>query len=91
MKKTYRIEINDFHSDENEARTLKVEVIYPTLDMAAAAGWAIIEALAAVHGLECENQGDQYMAYYTPLHDNAGAGAFTVVIYDNEGRQVDDL
>lgn len=91
MELTYGIEIEDYHTDPEKCRTLKLKVKYPTLEMAIDAGQAIIEACAAVHGLDWENQGDQFMAYYPAGHRNAGLGAFTVEVYDNEWNKVNDL
>ncbi len=63
-KVTYRISINDFHTDPDKCRTLELDVDYPTKEEAAAAGWAIVEAFALMHGLGYENQGDRFMAFY---------------------------
>lgn len=91
MATTCRIEINDYHNDLEECRTLKLAVKYPTLAAATAAGRAIIEACAAVHGLEWENLGDQFMAYHPTRHLNAGLGAFTVEVYDANGNRASTL
>lgn len=87
-KTTYRIQINDFHTDPDKSRTLELDVDYPTKEAACSAGWAILEAFALVHGLGYENQGDQYMAFYQG-GDNDGLGALTIEIYDSNGMPVD--
>lgn len=91
MKKTCEIKINDYHTDPETCRTIILGVKYPTLAAATAAGQAIIEACAAVHGLEWENQGDQFMAYYPAEHRNVGLGAFVVEIYDANGNRAATL
>lgn len=88
MATAYKIEINDYHTGPEKRRTLKLDVKYPTLAAATAAGQAIIEACAAVHGLDWENQGDQFMAYHPAGHRNAGLGAFTVEVYDANGNRM---
>ena len=85
---TYKIQINDFHTDPDKCRTLELDVEYPTKEVAKDAGWAIIEAFAAIHGLGCENQGDQYMAFYQG-GENDGMGALTVEVYDSNGQPVE--
>ena len=89
-KTTYRIKLNDFHTDPEKCRELELDVRYPTKEAAQEAGWAILEAFAAVHGLGYENQGDQYMAFYQ-VGENDGIGALTIEIYDSEGNKVEDL
>lgn len=91
MKKSYRITIHDFHTDPENCNTINLELEYPTLEMATEAGWSITEAFAAIHGLGCENQGDQYMAFYPEGHESAGEGAMVLEIYDNEGTRCEDL
>ena len=87
-KTTYRIQINDFHTDPEKCRTLELDVEYPTKEAAKEAGWAIIEAFAIIHGLGYENQGDQYMAFYQG-GENDGMGALTVEVYDSNGQPVE--
>ena len=90
MATSYKIRINDFHTDPNKSRVLDLEIEYPTLEGASDAGWAITEAFAAIHGLGCENQGDQFIAYYTE-GEKEGWGAMTLEIYDSEGKRCEDL
>lgn len=86
-KVTYRIQLNDFHTDPDKCRTLELDVDYTTKEAAASAGWAIIEAFALIHGLGYENQGDQFMAFYQDgVFD--GIGALTVEVYDSNGQPV---
>lgn len=87
-KTTYRIQINDFHTDPERCRTLELDVDYPTVEAAKEAGWAIIEAFALIHELGYENQGDQYMAFYQG-GENEGMGAFTIEVYDSNGQPVE--
>lgn len=89
-KKTYRIRINDYYTDPEKCNEVNLGIEYPTLEMAAEAGWSIIEAFAAIHGLGCENQGNQYMAYIKE-GEKAGWGVLTLEIYDNEGNRYEDL
>lgn len=84
-KVTYRISINDFHTDPDKCRTLELDVDYPTKEEAAAAGWAIVEAFALMHGLGYENQGDRFMAFYQG-GENDGLGALTIEAYDSNGQ-----
>lgn len=56
-KKNYRIRINDYYTDPDKCNEIDLEIEYPTLEMASDAGWSIIEAFAAIHGLGYENQG----------------------------------
>lgn len=90
-KKSYRIRINDYYTDPEKCNEINLEIEYPTLEMAADAGWSIIEAFAAIHGLDYENQRDQYMAYYPAGHEQEGCGALTLEVYDNEGTRYEDL
>lgn len=90
MKKTYHLELTDFYTDENGFKTIEVGE-YESVESAAEAGWAIGEAFAAIHGLEIENQGDQFMCYYSDGHKDEGMGALTIEIYDNEGIRIEDL
>lgn len=90
MAITYKIRINDFHTDPEKSKTFDLDVDYPTLEDAVNAGWAITEAFASIHDLGCENQGDQFMAYYTQ-GDKEGCGALTIEIYDSEGKRCEDL
>lgn len=85
-KKSYRIRINDYYTDPEKCNEVNLEIEYPTLEMATDAGWSIIEAFAAILGLGCENQGDQYMAYIKE-GEKAGWGVLTLGIYDNEGNR----
>lgn len=87
-KKSYRIRIYDYYTDPEKCKEINLEIEYPTLEMAAEAGWSIIEAFAAIHGLGYENQGDQYMAFYQG-GENDGMGALTIKIYDSNGMPVD--
>ena len=87
-KKSYRIRIYDYYTDPEKCNEINLEIEYPTLEMAAEAGWSIIEAFAAIHGLGYENQGDQYMAYYQGGY-NDGLGALTIEVYDSSGMPVD--
>lgn len=87
-KTTYRIQINDFHTDPERCRTLELVVDYPTVEAAKEAGWAIIEAFALIHKLDYENQGDQYMAFYQG-GENEGMGALTIEVYDSNGQPVE--
>lgn len=89
-KKSYRIRINDYYTDPDKCNEIDLEMEYPTLEMAAEAGWFIIEAFAAIHGLGYENQGDQYMAYIKE-GEKAGWGVLTLEIYDNERTRCEDL
>ncbi len=88
MSETYKIILNDFHTDPEKCRTLELNVKYPTKESAKEAGWAIIEAFAIIHGLGYENQGDQYMAFYQG-GDNDGLGALTIEVYDSSGQPVE--
>ncbi len=85
---TYRIRIHDFHTLQDGCRTLDLGAEYGTKEAAASAGWAITEAFARIHGLGCENQGDQYMVFYTD-GENMGAGALTIEVYDSNGKPVE--
>ena len=87
-KTTYSIQINDFHTDPDKCRTLELDVKYPTREAAVAAGWAILEAFALIHGLGYENQGDQFMAFYQGGDDD-GLGALTIEVYDSNGQPVE--
>lgn len=87
-KKTYWLQINDFYTDPDKCRSIELDVDYPTEDSAKAAGWAIIEAFAKIHGLGYENQGDQYMAFYQG-GENDGLGALTIEVYDSNGQPVE--
>lgn len=89
-KKSYRIRINDYYTDPEKCNEINLEIEYQTLEMATEAGWSIIEAFAAIHGLGYENQGDQYMAYIKE-GKKAGWGVLTLEIYDNEGNRYEDL
>ncbi len=90
MATTYRIRINDYYTHPEGSNTIELDIEYPTLEDATNAGWAITEAFAAIHGLGCENQGDQFIAYYTE-GEKEGWGAMTLEIYDNEGKRCEDL
>lgn len=90
-KRSYRITIRDYYTDPDKCNTVNLEIEYPTLEMATEAGWSIVEAFAAIHGLGCENQGDQYICYYPDGHANAGEGVMVLEIYDNEGTRYEDL
>lgn len=87
-KMTYRIQINDFHTDPGKCRTLELEAEYCSPQAAAETGWAILEAFALMHGLGYENQGDQFMAFYQG-GENDGMAALTIEIYDSNGMPVD--
>lgn len=87
-KMTYRIRINDFHTDPDKCRTLELDVEYPTKEAAADAGWAILEAFALIRGLGYENQGDQFMAFYQG-GDADGLGALTIEVYDSNDQPVE--
>lgn len=89
-KPTYKIQLNDYHTGPKNCRELELDVIYPTKEAAAEAGWAILEAFAAVHGLGYENQGDQFMAF-SQGGENDGIGALTIEIFDSEGNKVEDI
>ena len=88
MSKTYKIVINDFHTDPEQCRIIDLEEEYPTVEAAKEAGWAIIEAFSIIHGLDYENQGDQYMAFYQG-GENDGMGALTIEVYDSNGQPVE--
>lgn len=90
-KKSYRIRINDYYTNPEKCNEVNLGIEYPTLEMATEAGWSIMAAFAAIHGLGVENQGDQYMAYYPDGHEQEGCGAATLEIYDNEGTRCEDL
>ena len=89
--KTYRVEVCDYHSDEEACKTLTLPVEYPDIESAEAAAWAIIHALATINGLETENRGDQYMAYYPAGHEKEGIGAYTAAVYDDAGERYEGL
>ena len=89
--KTYRVEVCDYHSDEEACKTLTLTVEYPDIESAEASAWAIIHALATINGLETENQGDQYMAYYPAGHEKEGIGAYTAAVYDDAGERYERL
>ena len=89
--KTYRVEVCDYHSDEETCKTLWLPVEYPTAESASAAARAVIHALATFNGLDFENQGDQYMAYYPGGHEKEGMGAYTAAVYDEAGERYEDL
>lgn len=89
--KTYRVEVCDYHSDEATCKTLWLPVEYQTVESASAAARAIIHALATFNGLDFENQGDQYMAYYPGGHEKEGMGAYTAAVYDDAGERYEDL
>lgn len=89
-KTTYKIRINDLHTDPDTCRTLDLDVEYPTKESAAEAGWSILEAFAMIHGLGYENQGDRFMAYYQG-GENDGLGALIIEVYDSDGKQMEDL
>ncbi|QCD39578.1 hypothetical protein E7745_08580 [Duncaniella sp. C9] len=87
-KTTYWFQIHDFYTEPDKCRIIELDEDYPTEDSAKAAGWAIIEAFAKIHGLGYENQGDQYMAFYQG-GENDGLGALTIEVYDSSGMPVD--
>ena len=89
--KTYRVEVCDYHSDDAASKTLWLPVEYPTAESASASARAIIHALAAFNGLDFENQGDQYMAYYPDGHEKEGMGAYTAAVYNEAGERYEDL
>lgn len=89
--KTYRVEVCDYHSDGETCKTLTLPVAYPDIESASAAARAIIHALATFNGLEFENQGDQYMAYYPGGHEKEGMGAYTAAVYNEAGERYEDL
>ena len=89
--KTYRVEVCDYHSDEEACKTPTLPVEYPDIASAEAAARAIIHALASFNDLEVENQGDQYMAYYPGGHDKEGMGAYTASVYDEAGARYEGL
>lgn len=70
---------------------MMLPVEYPDIESAEAAAWAIIHALATFNGLEFENQGDQYMAYYPGGHEKEGMGAYTAAVYNEAGERYEDL
>lgn len=84
---TYRIQIHDFFTEPDHSRQIDLDVDYSTAEAARAAGWAIIEAFALIHGLGYENQGDQFMAYYQG-GENDGLGALTIEVYDSNGQPI---
>ncbi len=88
MSETYKIILNDFHTEPNKCRTLELDVEYPTKEAAKEAGWAIIEAFSIIHWRGHENQGDQYMAFYQG-GNNDGLGASTIEVYDSNGQPVE--
>ena len=59
-KVTYKIQLNDFHTDPDKCRTLELDVDYPTKEDAAAAGWAIIEAFALRRESRLKPQGTTF-------------------------------
>lgn len=89
--KTYRVEVCDYHSDEEACKTLTLPVEYPDIASAEAAARAIIHALATFNDLAVENQGYQYMAYYPGGHDKEGMGAYTAAVYDDAGERYEGL
>ena len=86
-KTTYRIQIYDFFTEPDKSRQIDLDVDYSTAEAAKAAGWAIIEAFALIHGLGYENQGDQFMAYYQG-GESDGLGALTIEVYDSNGQPI---
>lgn len=87
---TYRVVINDYYTAPERCKRIELDIDYLTLEEAAMAGWAIVEAFAAVHDLGCENQGDQFMAYYDS-GEHEGWGVLTVEIFDSESEHQEDL
>ena len=83
----YNILITDFIADDHKAIEHKIKLAYSDAKTASRVALGIIAALAAVHGLDYEDQGDQYMAYYKEGHPDAGCGAFTAHILDEYGRK----
>ena len=55
-KKTYIIRINNFITDPEKCNTVDLEYDYDDPEKVAEDGWLILEAFAALHGLEYENQ-----------------------------------
>lgn len=88
MATTYKIRINDFHTNPEKSRTIDLGIEYPAKEDAVAAGWAILEAFALIHGLGYENQGDQFMAFYQG-GENDGLGALTIEVYDSNNQLVE--
>lgn len=84
---TYRIQIYDFFTEPDKSRQIDLDVDCSTAEAAKAAGWAIIEAFALIHGLGYENQGDQFMAYYQG-GENDGLAALTIEVYDSNGQPI---
>lgn len=87
---TYRVVINDYYTVPGRSKRIELDIDYLTLEEAAMAGWAIVEAFAAVHNLGCENQGDQFMAYYD-IAEHEDWETLTVEIFDSEGERQEDL
>ena len=75
----YRIEIHDYENDDPETN-------HPILkgwtdpEQAAETAWGLLKTIAHCRNLDCENQGDQFMAYYKDSHSDAGCGAVTMQI-----------
>ena len=90
----YRIRVTDYTEntktpEPTEARVKTLVQAYRSQEEAAEHGWTVIAALAALSGLDYENQGDQYMAYYREGHPCAGLGAYTVEIIDENNNPQD--
>ncbi len=79
----YRIRVNDLTEHRNPEQPTKTLLqAFKSLEEAAQNGWSVIVALAVINGLDYENQGDQYMAFYKEGHPDAGMGAYTVEVID---------
>lgn len=89
--KKYRFIINDLFTDDEKSREIDIWIWYDTLEEAKEAGWAVLKAIALLHGFGFENQGDQYMAYYDDGSEKDGWGAVTIEFFDSEGHKIEDL
>ena len=94
--KTFGIEINDLRS--RRERTVKLDG-WKTAEEAAETAWQLLLIITDYDPtLACENQGDQFMAYFTDGVTDGdtgealeGIGAITVKIINPDGTYYENL
>ena len=77
----YRIEINDYENGKTPAAIIGG---WSDPERAAEAAWGLLEAIAQCRDLDYENQGDQFMAYYKDGHPDAGCGAVSMQVINED-------
>lgn len=93
--KTYGIEIYDYRKDT--VRETRLDG-WATAEAASDAAWTLIDALCATtDNLDCENQGDQFLAFYkdgetdSEGKDIGGFGAVVFKVTNPDGSYYEDL